>query len=53
MEGVIPALPDACVRNLGASVQSKRVSLIIDVTMTLLVIGLTTIFVRLLAWSLT
>jgi hypothetical protein len=33
-------------------VQPSRGWLLIDVTMTLLVIGLTTIFVRMLAWSL-
>ncbi|MGP0092338.1 MAG: hypothetical protein ACLPKB_20610 [Xanthobacteraceae bacterium] len=31
---------------------SSRAWLLVDVTMTLLVIGLTTIFVRMLAWSL-
>lgn len=33
-------------------VQRSRAWLLVDVTMTLLVIGLTTIFVRMLAWSL-
>ena len=33
-------------------VQPSRAWLLVDVTMTVLVIGLTTIFVRMLAWSL-
>ena len=35
-----------------ACMREGRAWLLIDVTMTLLVIGLTTIFVRMLAWSL-